>query len=152
LIEERKEKITELERVVEEHRWLQQERLAKDIAQAEAKLKEIQIKDDAELARTMAAQYSREEGLKARRAEYERENEQQERRQEEFFQEQKRVEKDRDLRRRRCNKILSDILHSTRSSLPRATEVNLAQGFWHLGVPICDVCQHRCSVQLSYCE
>jgi hypothetical protein len=137
--------VKELGREWEELSLRQQEEEARGLANLAAEIEERQIREDEELARRMAALFEREEDLENARIEERLEAQRRAR----FIEDQERVERDRELRRR-CRDEIMDTISGL--SLLGSTTAYLMQRFWDLGVPICDVCQHRCSVELSYCK
>jgi hypothetical protein len=149
IIERHQREVIELEREWEDLSQYQQEEEARVLAALAAEIEEGQIRQDEEFARRMTALFSREEDLKNTRREREREERLKAQRKAKFIEDQERVERNRKLRRRLRDEIM-DIISSL--SLLGSTKAYLMQRFWDLGVPICDVCQHRCSVQLSYCK
>lgn len=138
IIERHQRGVNELEREWEELSQRQQEEEARVFANLEAEIEERQIREDEELA----ALFQREEDLNMR-IEREREERLQAQWRARFIEDQERVERDRELRRDEIMDIISGF---------RSTNADFMRRFWDLGVPICDVCQHRCSVELSYCK
>lgn len=148
--------------IIEQHRrevkLLEQERKiisqcqqedAKELAKLAAEIDESEKRGDEEFARRMTALSLRDEEMEKRRIVREREERIKAQRKVEFFEDQERVERERISRRRQCNDIMEMI---SDLNLRGSRQAYLTQRFWDLGVPICDVCQHRCSVQLSYCK
>jgi len=149
IIKQHQKKVEELKRELDEFPQRQQEDEARELAMFADKIKERQIKEDEDIARRMNDLFLREEELENKRIECEREQRLKVQQKAKFIEDQERVEMNRKSRRIQRDAIMDMI---SGPSLLGSTKAYLMQRFWDLGVPICDVCQHRCSVQLSYCK
>jgi hypothetical protein len=149
IIEQHQREVQELKQEQEDLLQHQEEEETEELTRLATEIKERQIRDDEEVARTLNALFLREEALEQKRREREVEERLGAQRRTRFIEDRERVETDRNSRRILRDEIM-DIISGP--SLPGSPRANLMQRFWDLGVPICDVCQHRCAVQLSYCK
>jgi len=149
IIEQHRIEVKELKQERKELSQYQQEEEARELARLAAEDEGMQIRIDKEFETRMIALSFREEELENTRIDREKEERLKAQRKVKFIEDQKRVERDRKLRRRLFDKRMEMI---SGLSLLGSTQAYMKQRFWDLGVPICDVCQYRCSVQLSYCK
>lgn len=158
--EEHNRQIEAVQRRLDKRRRIREEEARKEterkVAEAAAGFAEQKRRQEEERARELRefelGRQRREEEERARRAHVERERQEEaeeqrqlERRQTAF----KKLERDRADRQRRINADMGKLRSGFEYWRIRA---NLSLEFWNLNIPVCDVCSHGCSVQLSYCK
>lgn len=135
-------------------RWQEEARreTERQIAEAAAE-REEQIRRQEEESRELELVMRREEEEEeARRAQREREWQEEAEEQQQLARRQTAFE---ELQRGRANR--QEIINGVWGRLRRGfgngrIDANLSLEFWNLNIPVCDVCHHGCSVQLSYCK